>query len=344
MNSDEDSFEQEEQYVLSQDDDTIVAATQALLWKTARSTLVNPRQLEAIARVLQVFEALPAIAGDIQIEVQVTGPRRVYGTHEIYHWWNIEIGDGDLVVTSQGHFYRPETGGDTFTSMVWRASPGFASEYRDLLTSIAIVDDAQPFDGEVEAINFSEGGYSLEVTKDGEDVGGDDEDDDEGNNLGEVEMSGSMSLKEVVESLEAFGVECVWASRELTHLHSIDLNEASLPDAAYQLMEQIPYLTTLEARTSSISDRTLRFIRHLNSLEWLCLRRTAVTDAGLQYLQGLSGLKHLDLIGSQVSGPGLLYLRGLVSLEELHVSGFQHHDKYLEILRRDLPQCGIYLN
>ena len=160
MNNDERLYDEEQQYVLSRDDDGIVSATKALLWTIARSEFVAPHQLEAIARALQVFEALPAAVSARHIEVQVTGPRRTFGSHKIFHWWNVEINGVDLSVTSQGHFYRPETGGDTFTSMAWRASPGLAAEYGDYLDSIALVDDAQSFRSEVEAIDLSVGGYS----------------------------------------------------------------------------------------------------------------------------------------------------------------------------------------
>lgn len=342
-------FEDDESYVFSRDDYGIIAATKALLWKAVRSNLVNPRQLVVIAKALQVFEALPAVAGDFDFQVHITGPRRLFGPHEIYHWWHVEMESGSLAVTSNGHFYRSSTGGDTFTSMIWRASPGFAAEYNDYRENITIVDDAQPFNLEVQDIDFSQGGYSLTVFENGEELcdSSDDEGDDDDMDESDPDKnaaSGQTTLKKIVLMLEAAGVECVWADRELTALHSIDLNELSLSDAAYKLFEHITELQSLEARNTDISDRTLVFIKHLESLEWVCLRRTAVTDEGLRHLQGLVGLKHLDLTGTRVLGPGLSYLRNLKNLSELYVSGFQHHDKWLEMLRRELPQCAIYLN
>jgi len=123
-------------YIFSSDDYNIVSATKELLWKIARREMLSARQLEVIARALQVFEVLPSAIPDFKIQIQITGPRRMFGSHEIYHWWNIEIEDAEVVVSSGGHFYRPETGGDTFSSMRWSASPGFATDYHDYLDSI----------------------------------------------------------------------------------------------------------------------------------------------------------------------------------------------------------------
>ena len=351
MNDRDDFADDEEAYVFSSDDMDIISATKELLWKTARSEIVTARELEVVARILQVFEALPSVVADLDLQIQITGPRRTFGSHEIYHWWNVEVKNGSLCVTSQGHFYRPETGGDTFTSMIWRAFPGFATEHSDYLDTLSIVDDAQTFDLEIRDIDFAKGGYSLSVFENGEELEEDssdeyeEDDEDEGtSDTIDGDPSDEITLKEAVRLLESAGVECVWANKELTALYYVDLQEQSVTDSAYKLFDYIPTLHTLEARNTDITDRSLVFISHLESLEWLCLRRTAVTDEGLRYLQGLTNLRDLDLVGTAIAGPGLAYLKGLVNLRELYVSGFQHHDQWLDMLRRELPQCKIYLN
>jgi hypothetical protein len=179
--SDSDDFSEDEAYVFSSEDNEIVSATKELIQKTAHSENITARQLEVVDRILQVFEALPSVVADLDVQLQVTGPRRTFGSHEIYHWWNIEVENGNLCVTSGGHFYRPETGGDTFTSMIWRACPGYETEYRDYLDTLSLVDDAQPFDLEVLEIDFAKGGYSLTVFEDGEELEDDssDEEDEE---------------------------------------------------------------------------------------------------------------------------------------------------------------------
>ena len=338
-------------YLFSSADNRIVAATKELILKTASGENITARAREVVARILQVFEALPSVVADFDLQLQVTGPCQTYGSHEINHWWNIEIEDGSLCVTSGGYFYRPETGGESFTSMIWRASPGLETEYSDYTDTLALVDDAKPFDLEVQAIDFAQGGYSLtlfengeELEDDGSDV--DEQEDDEIEVVFETfdgELADQMTLNEAVRLLESAGVGCAWANREMTALYSVDLKELAVTDSVYKLFEHIPTLKSLEARNTDISDRSLVFISHLDSLEWLCLRRTAVTDEGLRHLKRLTSLQHLDLVGTAVAGPGLLHLKGLANLRELFVKGFQHHDQWLDMLRRELTQCRICL-
>ena len=341
MNNQESITDANCSYIFSSEDYNIVSVTKELLWKIARSEMLSARQLEVIARALHVFEVLPSVIPDFEIQIQIVGPRRTFGTHEIYHWWNIGIEDCNVVVTSGGHFYRPATGGDAFSSMEWSASPEFATEYHDYLDSIAIVDDAQPFKSEIQSIDFSKPGYSLEVFENNEEIPGNNDNENQ-NTEDIVEVLELSTLDEVVRTLESAGVECVWENQ--VSLCAVDLQETCLTDPLYRIFEKISVLRTLDARNTDISDRTIVFIKHLESIEWLCLRNTAITDAGLRHLQALQNLQHLDLVGTSVFGPGLLYLRNLTNLRELNVSGFQHHDKWLEMLRSEMPQCSIYLN
>ena len=328
-------------YIFSSEDYNIVSATKELLCKVARREMLSARQLEVVARALQVFGVLPSAIPDFDIQIQITGPKRTFGTHEIYHWWNIEIEDCKVVVKSGGHFYRPATGGDAFSSMEWTTSPGFATEYHDYLGSIAIVDDAQPFDSEIQSIDFSKPGYSLEVFENNEEIP-DNNDNKDQNVENIIETLKISTLDEVVKTLESVGVECTWENQVL--LSAVDLQETYLNDPLWRIFEKISVLRTFDARNTDISDRTIVFIKHLESLEWLCLRNTAITDEGLRYLQTFQNLQYLDLIGTCVFGPGLSYLRNLTNLRELNVSGFQHHDKWLEMLRSEMPHCSIYLN
>ena len=169
----------DDQYVLSQPDRGILTATKLLLWKVVRSRLVNPRQLEAVAKLLSLFDGLPKTADNMDVRLQLTGPRRWFGEHEIYHWWTITVEGQTIEVSSGGHFYRRSTGGDTFTSMTWAAAPGCDTEYSDYLATLRIVDDAQPFEAEASQLDLSLPGYSLEITVDGEEVGVTDEDEDQ---------------------------------------------------------------------------------------------------------------------------------------------------------------------
>jgi len=178
MRPDNENDSTEVSYLLTDRDRSIVEATKQLLWKIVRSELVQSRQLEAVARVIRVFDGLPDVDDECCVAISLTGPRRHYGEHEIYHWWNIEVDGHFLTVSSHGHFYRPSSGGDSFTCMTWSVSPGYESEYADYLNTLRIVDDAQPFEAEVARLDLSEAGYSLTVSVDGEEIEALYEDDD----------------------------------------------------------------------------------------------------------------------------------------------------------------------
>ena len=89
---------------------------------------------------------------------------------------------------SGGHFYRPSTGGDSFTSFRWVAYPGHPTDCQDHTPSLQIVDDAKPFGTEIEELDLGEPGYSVSVMIDGEDIATDDLEDEECDN---AELTGS---------------------------------------------------------------------------------------------------------------------------------------------------------
>ena len=125
-----DSFDKPN-YNLDDRDKLIALAAKDLLWKVVRSSLTNSKQIEILAKAIQTFDALPRASGDHNIIISLTGPRRWFGEHEIWHWWEINIEGGFLQVSSGGHFYRKSTGGDSFSCMYWSASPGSAAELND---------------------------------------------------------------------------------------------------------------------------------------------------------------------------------------------------------------------
>lgn len=161
-------------YDLDDCDQQIVASAVQLLFKVHGSALPGERHRGVLARIGQVLAAMPDVSDPLVASIALTGPRRRFGPHEIYHWWEISIEEHAIIVTSGGHFYRKSTGGDTFTSMRWFAIPGAVPEFDDYLDSLRIVDDAAPFPEEVTRLILTEPGYSLRVTERGEELLGDD--------------------------------------------------------------------------------------------------------------------------------------------------------------------------
>jgi hypothetical protein len=156
----------DDRYDFDPADSTIVSAAQQLLLKLAESPLADSAaKVIVLGKMFHVFQKLPEVTLGSSLHVELTGPRRRFGTHEIYHWWHISLEErGYLEIESGGHFYRPETGGDTFTSMTWQVSPGGEPDFSDDIYSLPIVDDADTFENEVAAMELDDTGmYELSV-------------------------------------------------------------------------------------------------------------------------------------------------------------------------------------
>ena len=93
----------------------------------------------------------------------VIGPRSKFGEVETYYWWDVGVQDELLEISSGGHFYRPSSGGDTFSIMKWTGSPGYEAELDDYLENLSIVPDACSFEEGVEKVDFSTKSYGVDV-------------------------------------------------------------------------------------------------------------------------------------------------------------------------------------
>ncbi len=160
---DDDESPNPERYLFNEVDQRIVSSAVLLLEKIVRSSLITPAQLISVAKNLHVLTSLPQVSSEIIVSVCLSGPRRIFGEHEIHHYWNVDIERTRIDVYSGGYFYRESTGGDSFTLLQWTALPGTEADSNDYLALHWIVDDARPFDRDVEEIDLSEIGYSLEV-------------------------------------------------------------------------------------------------------------------------------------------------------------------------------------
>lgn len=156
------------EYGLGPSDRVIVDHAFLLLEKLLRAPFVTPAEISTLAKLLHVLKRMPRTSKEMVLRVDLAGPHRSIDSsgeaHVIGHYWAIEI-EGDVVsVTSGGSFSRPSTGSDSFTSMQWRACPGEDPELSDYLPHIlGIVDDAMPFNKEVELLDLSQPGFWIEV-------------------------------------------------------------------------------------------------------------------------------------------------------------------------------------
>lgn len=200
MNDDSDE-DGTERYQFDDVDRKVVSITRRLIHKVLRSGLLGNAQRSVVHAIAKVFASLPETTVGLNAKLSVMGPRWKFGDHEIYHWWDVEIDGCDIEVSASGRFYHPSTGGDTFTSFYWAASTGCETDCQDYSESIGIVDDAKPFGTEIDELDLSEPGYSIDVTRDGEEVlrAADDEND----SVNETN-EGEKSLPELTACLWAF--------------------------------------------------------------------------------------------------------------------------------------------
>ena len=157
-----------EVYVLSAGDQTIIEAAIQLLKKLVNAPFTQRAELFSVAKALQVLAALPIPAAlDVPLEIRLSGPRRWFGEHEIWHWLSVNIDEQSIQISSGGHFYRKSSGGDNFTCIEWHARPGSEPDCSVFLDRLQIVDDAKPLPEEVATLDLSEPGFTLQVSDEG---------------------------------------------------------------------------------------------------------------------------------------------------------------------------------
>lgn len=159
MDTDPDSL-----YQLSNQDRDIIAAALSLLDKLTHSTLATPAQRVSIAKLQHVFSRLPRVSHGLDVTVELTSPPYMFITVETFYWWTLRIEDDALSVTYSGHYDHPDTGGDTFTVMTWKAIPGEQAELSDFLPQLRVVPDVQSFPAIADTLDLESGSYTLEIT------------------------------------------------------------------------------------------------------------------------------------------------------------------------------------
>lgn len=159
----EEDLASEMRYVLDEDDHVLLRAALAFLDKIVASKIATTAQLASIAKLQRAISRVPQVVDGLSLSVSVSSPRKKFGEIETWHWWEVEVDDDRLSIMSGGHFYRPGTGGDSFTTMTWAAVPDEPPEFDDYREELGIVPDVQAFPDAVDGIELAGGGYTLEV-------------------------------------------------------------------------------------------------------------------------------------------------------------------------------------
>jgi hypothetical protein len=153
-----------ERYKLGAKDEETLEAAASLLKKVASAGTTRPAQLVSVAKVLHVLSVLPRVTPEVTAFVSVSSPRRKFGDIETYHWWTVEVEEGRrLRIWSGGHYYQRSTGGDTFTTMSWRANTEEPAEMDDYREALWMVPGVPSFSEGVESIDLASEGYSIEI-------------------------------------------------------------------------------------------------------------------------------------------------------------------------------------
>jgi hypothetical protein len=168
-----------ERYRFDEKDRTLLAAAAVLLNKVANAETLRPAELVSVAKLQHVFSILPRVTHDLEVTASVVGPRRKCGEIETWHYWDIGIEREQISILSGGHFYRPSSGGDSFTTMSWIAAPEDSAQLEDYRGTLWMVPDVQSFPEAVEGIEFASGAYRIEITDSENSLLEEDEDTDE---------------------------------------------------------------------------------------------------------------------------------------------------------------------
>ncbi len=215
-----------QRYILDDQDRDLLRAATALLKKVAAAELLRPAELVSIAKLQHVLAALPRVTPDIEVSVQVIGPRSNFGEIETWHYWEVAVEGERLSISSGGHFYRPSTGGDSFTTMTWEAIPEENSELDDYRESLWMVPDVQSFPVGVVGIDFACGGYKIEVTDEDNpllEVAEDDENGEDAEPDLEPEEKGAAKVEEAADDEDEPVIQQRLFSPEIERSNPIEL-------------------------------------------------------------------------------------------------------------------------
>jgi hypothetical protein len=179
------SVDMPERYNLNARDRSLLQAATNLLKRVAAAETLRPAELVSVAKLLHVLSILPRVTSDLEVTVQVTGPRREFGEIETLHYWEVAVEGERLSISSGGHFFQPSTGGDSFTTMIWAAIPEEFSDLDDYRQSLWMVPDVLWFPDAVAGVDFASGGYKIRVIDEDNSLLEDDEDPNEEGSDGE---------------------------------------------------------------------------------------------------------------------------------------------------------------
>ena len=158
------SYELSERYNFNAFDLELLAAASTLLKKLAATRKLQYAEMVSVAKLQHVLSCLPRVTCGLDIKVSVQSPHHKFGETETSHWWQVAIEGEQLSISSGGYFYRPSTGGDSFSTMSWAAVLGeWPTDFNDYSSSLSLVPDVRSFPDGIATIDFESESYNVEV-------------------------------------------------------------------------------------------------------------------------------------------------------------------------------------
>ena len=152
-------------HIVNPKNDSILGAAKILIDKLDKSNLLDSEdKIFIFNSIKEAIFSLPSATDGVYAKLSLSGPKRIFGKHEIFHYWEItQDTDGSIIICSSGYFFRQSSGGDRFTSMTWESYPGNEPIYTDFKEHLSLVDDADTFENEVQNIDLLLPGYELDL-------------------------------------------------------------------------------------------------------------------------------------------------------------------------------------
>ena len=150
-------------YCLNERDRTLVQRAAVLLERTVVSGLATPAQLVSIGKALHVLTRMPKTSNAQHLTIDLASPPHLSVDTQTSFTWSVEVQGQVVLIGSGGYFQRGIAGGDSFTTIMWEATPGEEATFTDFSGFHGIVPDLESFTTELPTVEDLQSGYKLDV-------------------------------------------------------------------------------------------------------------------------------------------------------------------------------------
>lgn len=158
-------------FIFTSSDWNIIQGAKLLLWKIVRSSAVKPSHLVGLGKALYVLERLPQVTKGVSVVLELSSPTQQIDEQEVYRFYQVTISGSEIEISSGGHLYSAQVGGDTFTCFSWLAQAGCDTSYQSYLDQLWVLPTSvSDFASEVKEMDLSQDGYKWDVTDESDEI------------------------------------------------------------------------------------------------------------------------------------------------------------------------------